>query len=114
MIQRKTLLILAGAIFAWFNVGFVLWLKGGDSLTARFAHAWQAASSDWLVVIILSDALVFVVFVLAWLWRDARARMLTTRRRIGWVVATVALGSPALLVYLAYRPHGRAEPESVR
>lgn len=104
-LHRKALLLaLAGTLFIWFNVAFVLWLGQGDTFAERITHAWHAASSDWLVAVILNDAGIFVVLALVWFWRDAGERLWTRRRRIGWIVATIVCGAPALLVYIAFRP----------
>jgi hypothetical protein len=104
-LHRKPLLLaLAATLFIWFNVAFFLWLGQGDTLAARLTHAWHAASSDWLGAATVSDAGIFVALALVWFWRDARARLWTRRRRIGWIVATIVFGSPVLLVYLAFRP----------
>ena len=102
--RKPLLLALAATLFAWFNVAFFLWLRQGDTLAARLTHAWHGASSDWLVAATLSDAGIFVALALVWFWCDARARLWTRRRRIGWIVATIVCGSPTLLVYLAFRP----------
>jgi hypothetical protein len=107
--HRKPLLLgLAAALFIWFNVAFFLWLGQGDTLAARLIHAWHAARSDWLVAATLNDAGIFVALALVWFWRDARARHWTRRRRVGWIVVTMVFGSPALLVYLAFRPTNAA------
>lgn len=49
------------------------------------------------------DLVVALVLVSAWVWRDARAR---GKNPIGWIAATVLLGSIAPLVYLLLRPAG--------
>lgn len=99
--KRPLLLTAAALIFAWINVATVLWLRDAGSFPEALAHFWTTVRADWMLVAILTDAGVFVLLGLAWLWRNAGERGWSTLRRLAWLVAVVALGSPALLLYLA-------------
>jgi hypothetical protein len=107
--NRSRLITAAAIVFAWLTVATVLWLRDAGSLSRALAHLWTAARADWMVVAILTDALVFVLLALLWLWRDAWGRGWSRPRRLAWIAATVAFGSPALLLYLALsQRQGRA------
>ncbi len=99
--KRPLLLVAAALFFAWLNVATVLWLREAGSLSEAVAHLWTTIRADWMLVAILTDAGVFVLLALTWLWRNAGERGLTKPRRLAWLAAVVAVGSPALLLYLA-------------
>ena len=99
--KRPLLLTAAALVFAWFTVATVLWLRDAGSLSGALGHFWTSARADWMLIAILTDAGVFAVLGIIWLWRSARDRGWSKRRRLGWLAAVVAFGSPALLLYLA-------------
>lgn len=99
--KRRLLVIAAVLFFVWLNVATVMWLRDAGSLSEALAHLWTTVRADWMLVAILTDAGVFVLLGLTWLWHNARERGCSTLRRLAWVAAVVVLGSPALLVYLA-------------
>jgi hypothetical protein len=99
--KRPLLLMAAALFFAWLNVATVLWLRDAGSLSEALTHLWTTLRADWMLVAILTDAGVFVLLGLTWLWRNAGERGWSRPRRLAWLVAVVAVGSPALLLYLA-------------
>ncbi|HLL77197.1 MAG TPA: hypothetical protein VK421_18230 [Pyrinomonadaceae bacterium] len=101
---RLLCLAAAALIFVWFVAGALWWLAGYDSVGAAISDSWRTLTSNVMNLIILSDAFFFIVLVMAWVLRDARARGWLGARRWGWVVAMMLVGCPALLVYLALRP----------
>jgi hypothetical protein len=64
---------------------------------------WGTLGSDWMALIVLSDHAVIAGVVLVALWIDARRLGWLLWRRLLLALAFVALGSPTLLVYLAWR-----------
>jgi hypothetical protein len=103
--RRRTLCLVAAAlIFAWFLVAVRLWLAGYESVGAGVADTLRTLTSNWVVLVILSDAFLFIVLVFAWVLGDARARGWGGLKGWAWVFAMMAVGCPALLVYLALRP----------
>ena len=107
---RAALLAAAAAFFAWENAAAARWLRAHDSLGDGVAHAWAALRDDWLVLLVFTDACVFALCALVWLARDLRGRGARPRGRALWLAATLVLGSPALLVYLARRHPARQAP----
>ncbi len=104
--KRPLLLTATAVLFAWLNVATFAWLRAAGSLSGALIHFWTSARADWLLVAVLTDAVVFAVLGLVWLWHDAGDRGWSTARRIAWLAAILALGSPPLLLYVAL--HGRA------
>lgn len=101
---RTLVLISAVLIFAWFNIATYLWVMSFGSVAAAIRLTWNAMASNWMMLIITSDSAVFLVCVFVWLLRDAGQRGWRGYKRWGWIPAILALGSPALLVYLIKRP----------
>lgn len=103
--QWKTLIALAALlIFAWFNLATYWWINSFGSVNAAIAQTWAVMTNNWMLLIILCDSAVFLVLVFAWLLRDARERGWTGYRRWSWLIAILALGSPALMIYIIVRP----------
>jgi hypothetical protein len=99
--MRRALLYLAAAGFAVFEqVSLVRWVSAHDSLAAGLAHAWDAVTRDAAVFMAWTDMAVFTAVVLVWLWQDLKT---SGKSRLYWV-ATLLMGCPPLLVYLARRP----------
>ena len=105
-ITRKRALCLAAAalILIWFVAGALWWLSAYESVGAAISDSWRTLTSNVMNLIILSDALFFILLVFAWVLSDARERGWRGARRWGWLVAMMLVGCPALLVYLALRP----------
>lgn len=103
--QRKTLIALAAVLtFGWFNLATYWWVKSFGSVNAAIAQTWVAMTSNWMLLIILCDSVVFLVLIFAWLLRDARERGWIGYKRWAWLVAILAFGSPALMMYIIARP----------
>lgn len=102
--QRTMIYVAAASIFIWFNVATYLWVTSFDSVAAAISQTWNLITTNWMILIILSDSLIFLCLILAWLVVDAKRRGWTGYRRWGWIAAILALGSPPLIVYLVLRP----------
>jgi hypothetical protein len=102
--QRTIIVVVAIAIFFWFNIATYWWVNSFGSVTTAIERTWQAIVSNWMILIILSDSLFFLVLIFVWLLKDARRRGWTGYKSWGWIVALLGLGSPALLLYLVLRP----------
>jgi len=111
--QRALCLTGAAIVFVWFVAGAAWWLSGYESVGAAIADSWRTLTSNVMNLIVLSDALFFVLLVFAWVLRDARERGWAGARRWGWVAAMMIVGCPALLVYLAVRPDKLPAPVRV-
>lgn len=96
----RPLLYAAAALFALFEVlSLARWFQASPSIAEGLSHAWQALSSDAALFMAWTDMAVFTAVVLVWLWQDLKRSQLT---RLYWV-ATLLMGCPPLLVYLARR-----------
>lgn len=104
--RRASLWTAAALFFAWEQVALALALRASGGLGPALGHAWAALRADWLVVLVLTDAGVFTLCALAWLWRDLRRRGASPAARALWFGGAVLFGCPALLGYLAARPAG--------
>lgn len=96
--MRRPLLFTGAALFfAYEQWAFVQWMQQHGSVAAGLAHAWHTLRQDPMVFMAWNDMGIFTAVVLTWLWRDL-TRTGYSRR---WWVATLLLGCPPLLVYLA-------------
>ena len=102
--QRSILILVAVLIFLWFNVATYWWVSSFDSVAIAISSTWQAIVNNWMILIVLSDSLFFLLLIFVWLVGDARRRGWTGYKGWGWIAALLALGSPALLIYLVLRP----------
>ena len=102
---QRTLAVAASAvILAAFTWGTSRWLAAYDSTGAAVAASCRAIASNWMLVVMLTDAFLLFVMIFVWLARDARSRGWVGLRRWAWIAAVMSLGCPALLLYLAFRP----------
>lgn len=95
--RRVALLTFAALFFAYEQWSFYTWMQMHGSASAGLAHAWSTLRQDPMVFMAWNDMGVFTAIVLVWLARDLRAR----GRAIWWWPATLIMGCPPLLVYLA-------------
>jgi hypothetical protein len=105
--QRFILVVLAVVIFLSFNVATYWWVSSFGSVITAINRTWQAIVNNWMIVIILTDSLFFLLLIFVWLLDDARRRGWTRSKIWGWIAALLGLGSPALLIYLVLRPKER-------
>jgi hypothetical protein len=97
--------LLAGALLflLWELYAVIRWLQQAESLGAAFDHFRRAICSDWMALIVVSDHLIIAGTVLIVLLIDAARQGWSASRLIFLAVGFVALGTPALLAYLAWR-----------
>jgi hypothetical protein len=107
-IVRRALLIGAVLFLAWELFGAVQWFRQTGGFGSGLEHLWQTLRSDWMALLVVSDHLVIASTVLVGLWLDATRLGWWVSRRLLLALAFVALGSPTLLAYLAWRI-GRGE-----
>ena len=97
--RRPLLLTTAALFFLYEQWAFYQWMQQHGSVSAGLAHAWMTLRQDPMVFMAWNDMGVFTAVVLTWLWRDLRA----SGRSMRWWPATLLMGCPPLLVYLATR-----------
>lgn len=107
--RAASLYLAAAAFFVYTQWSFVTWLQQHGSAKVGLAHAWGVLRSDPMLFMAWNDMGVFTVIVLIWLARDLRAH----GRSVWWWPATLIMGCPPLLMYLArypesLRPRGAA------
>jgi drug/metabolite transporter (DMT)-like permease len=102
---QRTLAVAASAVilsaFIW---GTSRWLAAYDSISAAVADSCRTIASDWMLVVMLTDAFLLFLMIFVWLAADARSRGWLGVKRWAWIAAVMSLGCPALLLYLAFRP----------
>ena len=102
--MRRPLLYIAAALFfAYEQIAIYQWLQQNGSVAAGLQHAWRSLTADPALFMAWNDMAVFTAIVLVWLWRDLNTSGLT---RLYWF-ATLLMGCPPLLVYLARRTPSR-------
>jgi len=95
--MRKTILWSALIGFSLFS-GYATWQVG-------YFGIWQAGIASLGAWQILIDLSIACLIVCSWMIGDARQRGI---RAWPWIVATILLGSMALLSYLLCREYGKA------
>jgi hypothetical protein len=102
--MRAFYLAAAAVMFGWIAVATTLWLgqHGGD-VTEAFVSVWQLATADWMLLLVLTDMLVFTVAAFVWVALDLRARGATALATVVWLGPMLLLGSAVLFFYLARR-----------
>ena len=96
--MRKPLLWGAAALFFVYEQwAFSQWMQQHGSVSAGLSYAWMTLRQDPMVFMAWNDMGIFTALVLVWLWRDVRR----SGRSLAWWPATLLLGCPPLLVYLA-------------
>lgn len=101
MTLRKILLWTLLIDFALFSA-WVLWDVG-------YLGIWQAGFASPGSVQILLDLVIACLLIMSWMLADARARGVNPWP---WMVATLALGSLAPLLYLLMREYARGRERS--
>jgi hypothetical protein len=104
--MRKPLLWGAAALFFVYEQwAFSRWMQQHGSVSAGLSHAWMTLRQDPMVFMAWNDMGIFTALVLIWLWRDVRR----SGRSLAWWPATLLLGCPPLLIYLAGRTTDSAD-----
>ena len=102
--MRAFLVLAALGMLGWVVTGTTLWLGqyGGD-LTEAFASVWALATADWMLLLVLTDMLVFTIAALVWVALDLHARGASPPEVVAWLGPMLLFGSAVLLFYLARR-----------
>ena len=99
---RAVLVVLAIAFLAWEAYGAFRWVVDAGGLGAAARQFWVRLR-DWMLLLVVTDHLLLAGIALLILWLDATRRAWTLAHRTLLAVAFVALGSPVVLGYLAWR-----------
>ena len=100
---RAGLLGLACAFLAWEAFGAVRWVEEAGGLGSAAGHFRTRLLSDWMLMIFITDHLLLAGIVLVLMWVDTGRMGWVVSRRVFLSAAFVALGSPVVLWYLAWR-----------
>ena len=104
--RRPLLVVFAVLFFAYEQLAFFRWTSQFGGVGAGLSHAWATLQADPMVFMAWNDMAVFTAVVLVWLWRDLKQ----SGRSMIWWLATLLMGCPSLLLYLARRPESGASP----
>jgi hypothetical protein len=101
--MRSFLLLAAAGMLAWIVIGTILWFGDyGDPATA-FSYFWTTLRSDWMLLVLVTDMLMFTIAAFVWVALDLRARGAPPVQIVAWLTPMLFLGSAVLFVYLARR-----------
>jgi hypothetical protein len=101
--MRAFLGFAALAMLAWIVTGTMLWLgEYGDPVTA-FSSFWTTLHSDWMVLVLVTDLLMFTIAAFVWVAMDLRTHGAPPTQIVAWLALMLCLGSVVLFVYLARR-----------
>ena len=107
--MRKIFLIFCGVtMFCFINYGFIKWLHSGH----QPVDVWQALTQDWLLLITVTDACIFTLFVFTWLLADMKKRDFSMMKKTLVFFAVLVTGVSAFFIYLAFRP--KSLPATIR
>ncbi len=103
--MKKLLGYLWSVVFvAWIVIATVRWLEHPDGVLGALTHLWQHLHADWMLLLIVSDLLVFTLLAIAWLIIDLHRRGASPGRIAAWIAPLFVLGNVVLVVYLLRRP----------
>jgi hypothetical protein len=107
-VSRRALLWAGAIVFAlWEAYAATRWIVEGGGLEHAASLTWERVRHDWFLLILVTDHAVIAGTALVWILIDARRlRGWSVAECLAYAVAYIALGSPALLGYLAERPFG--------
>jgi hypothetical protein len=100
---RAALVVLAIAFLVWEAYGAFRWVVDAGGAGAAARQFWVRLRDEWMLLIVVSDHLLLAGIALVILWVDATRLALTVAHRALLAVAFIALGSPIVLGYLAWR-----------
>jgi hypothetical protein len=100
---QRALIALAALFLTWEIFAVTRWIRQAGGIGSGFRHLWVALRSDWMALIVVSDHLVIAGTVLVLLLLDAANQGWRMSRLILLVVGFIGLGSPTLLLYIAWR-----------
>ncbi len=100
---RASLLAFAFGFLVWEAFGATRWVIDAGGLGPAASRFWTSLTGDWMLLVVVTDHLLLAAIVLALVWVDAAKAGWSIERRLGLTAAFVALGSPAILWYLAWR-----------
>jgi len=101
--MRGILVVAAVVMLAWIMTGTVLWFAEHGAPTAAFQHFWTALRSDWMLIVLVTDLLVFTTGAFIWVAFDLRGRGASGPGITAWLALMLVFGSAAFLFYLARR-----------
>jgi hypothetical protein len=101
---RSALLLSAGLFLAWEGFGAVRWVLDAGGIAPAAGRFWALLGSDWMMLLVVTDHLLLATIVLILMWLDAASRAWSLTRRLLLATGFIALGSPVVLAYLAWRP----------
>jgi hypothetical protein len=101
--MRGMLVVAALVLAGWIVTGTVLWFVEHGDPTAAWLHFWTTLRSDWMLIVLVTDMLVFTTAAFVWVAFDLRGRDASRPEIIAWLAPMLLFGSAVLLVYLARR-----------
>lgn len=105
---RGALVAFALLFLAWEAYGALRWITDAGGLGDAARQFWTHLTGDWMLLLVVTDHLVLAGAVLVLMWLDAIRAGWDLARRLLLAAAFVALGSPIVLLYLAWRPRALA------
>jgi hypothetical protein len=103
MRRRRGLILLAIFFLAWELFAAHRWIRQAGGIGSGFGHLRTTLRSDWMALIVVSDHLIIASTVLVFLLIDAAKEGWRRWHRFVLAVAFIGTGSPALLLYIAWR-----------
>jgi hypothetical protein len=95
---------------AWEAYGALRWVVDAGGLGAAASRFRDSLTHDWMLLVVVTDHLMLAGLVLVLMWLDTARAGWQSSRRLLLVAAFVALGSPIVLGYLAWRLGVRFRP----
>ncbi|MDH3495541.1 MAG: hypothetical protein OER21_02145 [Gemmatimonadota bacterium] len=94
----------ATGFVAWIAYATVRWVRESDGWMPALTHLWETLHVDWMLLLIVTDLLVFTIFAIAWLVVDLRRHGASAGRIAAWIGPLFVFGNAVLVVYLLRRP----------
>jgi len=97
------LVVLSIAILIFDAVALNIWLLKTANFINDIRIFYDYVMSNMFVLVIFADLLVFSIIAIIWMYFDSTRRKMNFTYRIIYIFLALIIGSPVLLMYLAFR-----------
>jgi len=102
-VNKLYLLVISLAILIFDAVALNIWLLKTANFINDIRIFYDYVMSNMFVLVIFADLLVFSIIAIIWMYFDNTRRKMNFAYRIIYIFLALIIGSPVLLMYLAFR-----------
>lgn len=102
-VNKLSLLIISIAILIFDAVALIIWISKTPDMFNDIKIFYDYIMSNMFSLVIFADLLVFSIIAIIWMYYDSTRRKMKFQFRIIIIILAIIIGSPVLLIYLAFR-----------